>query len=481
MTVASLLRPELVAAAAVVVVAAVLVGLRDWRWSVYGLLVYLPFSGIAVLAAYPGREERIAAVLAKDFVFVIPAYLGFLVYFLKRRRRFWFRGAPLVLFALLALLVLVQGFNPELPNRLVGLIGIKIWLFYLPLLCLGYHLVDSRRQLFRVLGLMTAVAVVPAVIGVVEVILYYTGNAQTVYDVYGGAAAAATQNFATFVLPGGCTLRRVPSTFSFFYQYFLFCASMVVISYGWWRGSRAAGKQHWIGGVLFLLLMFAAMLSGVRTALILIPVMVVAMLVLSRNAANRVSWVTVGIGAAVFVIAFGGLGSTTCGVTQHIKDAAVGEFPDVIKGGVTESAQSPWYGLGAGADSQAARYAFPGEKLETRVPYQESWYVKTYLELGIVGLAIVVALLAVVFVRGLAAHRRVRDSRLKVVSAGIVALMGLTLLYNAKAQYFDVDPINVYFWLLTGILMKLPLLGRTDLLPVEREPEREAAPAPSPA
>src|SRR5204863_6053797 len=126
---AFVLQPEFVVPAAIVLLGALLVGLYDWRWSVYGLLCYLPFSGIAILAAYPGRADRAAAILAKDFLFVIPAYLGFLLYFARRRQKFWFRGAPLVIFGLLALVVLAQAVNPRLPNHLVGLIGIKIWLF----------------------------------------------------------------------------------------------------------------------------------------------------------------------------------------------------------------------------------------------------------------------------------------------------------------------------------------------------------------
>ena len=117
-----------------------------WRWPIYALLVYLPVSGVAVLAAYPGRAERAVAILAKDFIFVIPAYLLFLGYFLRRRERLWFKGAPLVLIGLLALIVVIQAFNPDLPNHLVGLIGIKVWLFYIPLFFLGYWLVAEPRE-----------------------------------------------------------------------------------------------------------------------------------------------------------------------------------------------------------------------------------------------------------------------------------------------------------------------------------------------
>lgn len=466
------IRPELIAAGAVVLLAALLVGLRNWRWSLYGLLCYLPVSGIAILAAYPGRTDRAVAILAKDFVFVVPAYVGFLVYFWRRRRPFWFKGAPLVLLGLLALIVVVQGFNPELKNHLVGLIGIKLWLFYVPLFFLGYYLVETRGQLFRVLGGMTLLAIVPAVIGLTEVGLYYTGHAQTVWDAYGGSVDAATQNRTTFILSHGCTLRRVPSTFSFFYQYYLFAAAMVVIAFAWWRGSRPAGRQLRVGGVLFLLILLAAMFSGVRLAFVVIPLMVAAMIVLGLRSANRLPWAVVGIGVACFAIA-AGTGAGVCGIGQHLAETTNTEKDVVVTHSVSEAVHKTWLGLGAGSDSTGARYAFPNNKLETvSGPVQEAWYVKTYLELGVFGLAIVLALLLTILVRAFRIHQRLRDPRLKMVSAGILAFMGFVLVYNAKAQYFDLDPTNVYFWLFAGILMGLPRLDRAA---PEAKPERVPA------
>jgi hypothetical protein len=438
-----------------------------WRWPVYGLLVYLPVSGVAVLAAYPGRVDRAVAILAKDFVFVIPAYVLFFGWFLLRRRAFWFRGAPLVLFGLLALVVVVQAFNPDLPNHLVGLIGIKVWLFYIPLFFLGYHLVQNRDQLFRVLGLMSLVALVPAVIGLVEVVLYYTGHAQTVYDAYGASSAPATQNYIMFVLSHGCTLRRVPSTFSFFYQYYLFGAAMVAVSFAWWRGSRPAGKQLWAAGVVFLVIFTAAMFSGVRLAFIVIPLLVAAIILLAIRSANRLPWVGLAAGVACFAIV-GGTAAGVCGLAAHISETTSQEANEVGPKSVSEAVHKTWLGLGAGSDSTAARYAFPNVKLQTSVgSVQESWYVKTYLELGVFGLAIVLALLGTLMVRAARVHIRLRDPRLKIASAAILALMGWVLLYSLKAQYFDLDPINVYFWLFAGMLMGLPRLER-------REAESEA-------
>jgi O-Antigen ligase len=451
---------------------------RRWRWPLYALLVYLPVSGVAILAAYPGRTDRAIAILAKDFVFVIPAYLLFLGYCLLHRKRPWFKGAPLVLIGLLALIVVIQAFNPDLPNHLVGLIGIKVWLFYIPLFFLGYHLVRNREHLFRVLGLMSLLAIVPAVIGLSEVTLYYTGHAQTVYDVYGESAASATQNFTTFVLSGGCTIRRVPSTFSFFYQYYLFGAAMVAVSFAWWRGARPAGKQLWAAGLVFLLIFLAAMFSGARLAFIVIPLLVAAIIVLAVRSRNRLPWAAVA--AAVVCLALvGGTAAGICGLAAHLGEATSMETRDVGVRSVREAVHKTWLGLGTGSDSTAARYAFPNVELQTSVgAVQESWYVKAYLELGVFGLAIAVALLGTIVYRAARVHFRLRDPRLKMVSAAVLALMGWVLIYCFKAQYFDLDPINVYFWLFAGILMSLPRLERQKVASEPAEPEAEQLPAP---
>jgi threonine/homoserine efflux transporter RhtA len=155
------------------------------------------------------------------------------------------------------------------------------------------------------------------------------------------------------------------------------------------------------------------------------------------------------------------------------------ETRDVGVRSVREAVHKTWLGLGTGSDSTAARYAFPNVQLQTSVgAVQESWYVKAYLELGVFGLAIAVALLGTIVYRAARVHFRLRDPRLKMVSAAVLALMGWVLIYCFKAQYFDLDPINVYFWLFAGILMSLPRLERQKVAPEPAESEAERLPAP---
>jgi hypothetical protein len=92
--------------------------------------------------------------------------------------------------------------------------------------------------------------------------------------------------------------------------------------------------------------------------------------------------------------------------------------------------------------------------------WQESWWVKAVLELGVIGLFLAIVLYGGIAVRAVSGHIRLRDPGFRAVSAGITALLIWTLLYNFKAQYIDFDPLNVYYWFLAGVLMKIFVLDR---------------------
>jgi len=441
-------------------------GLRDWRRSVLGLLVFLPYSGVLIIASYPATGP---ATLVKDFLFVIPAYLGFAGASLVRRSDEPMVGFPLGVFLLFAGLVVLQLLNPSLPNLVVGLIGTKVWLMYIPMAPLGYHLVRTKADLGRVLFLMCAAAVVPLSIGVVEGIIINTPHADIVYGWYGGAAAAVTQDFANVGGAAGATINRVPSTFSFVAQYYLFTISMIAVVYAYWRGflsysQRTAG----IGALLFLLVVFAAVLSGARGAIVAAPAMIFVMLMFDGVSIRLMLWVPA---VAVAALSFAALvfGTSLTQLLGDVWDHGLAELALNTVQGFHQALTQTLVGLGPGVDTVAARYGLP-----TFGPYaliggylKESWWVKLVLELGLAGLAVGVAMLGTIFARAITLHRRLRDPQLRSVSAAIVTLMAFVLVSNFKASYLDLDPTNVYFWLLVGVLLKLPALDAAYRRPAD--------------
>ena len=120
-------------------------------------------------------------------------------------------------------------------------------------------------------------------------------------------------------------------------------------------------------------------------------------------------------------------------------------------------------GLGTGIDTAASRYAFEEDTgfLGVEGKWHESWWVKTYLELGIVGTVLVALLFWKILAGGFRSHFRLRDAGLRVASGAMLAFLLWIVIYGLKGQYADLDPLNVYFWLFAGFLARIPTLDES--------------------
>lgn len=441
--------------------------IRNWRTAVYGLLVYLPVSGIPTILTYPDNGN---AVLLKDFLFVVPAYVGFLAWATARRQRLLFAGAPVVLMALFSLLVFAQSLNPSLPNKLVGAIGLKVWLLYVPLYFLGYHLLRDREELGRVLKVMSLTALLPLGIGILESILVNGGQGALVYRFYGDAAAATTQDFNQFNLSGGGSIRRVSSTFSFVTQYYTYAATIVAVSYAWWRGFLVGTPRANLGRAVWMTSIVAAFLSGARGAILFVPLLVLLTAIFEGKAA-RLAPLRVLAPIGLLFTALSVFKTPVSSLIGHVLTTTRIEWGDVVVNGFRDAFRTTLTGLGAGVDTGASRHAFGTDAAFTGVGgrWYEGWWVKAILELGLPGLLLLGALTLAIVHRGRVAHRQLRDPRLRAVSAALLAFLLWNLLYSFKGAYIDIDPINVYFWLFAGMLARLPAL--------DARPEPDVEPA----
>src|SRR6185312_264937 len=139
---------------------------------------------------------------------ILPAYIGFACH-PKNWRSQKMHLPKLILWCLgaLTLLVLGEAFNPSVLNWGVALIGIKVWLFYLPLLILGYFWITSSENLLSLFRLMIILSWIPTTIGFVQFIgSHWLGYEACMKFFYGDAAKEATQLFAFFQLGGGTML-----------------------------------------------------------------------------------------------------------------------------------------------------------------------------------------------------------------------------------------------------------------------------------
>lgn len=461
--------PEFFAAAAFIMMALLyLVIVSRWRLGIYALLGYLPVAGLPTILLYPAPP---VVALLKDLLFVVPAYLGFIAWYIQRRcqARLAFAGAPIGCAVTLSALLLFHLFNPRLPNVLVGLIGLKIWLFYLPLLLLGYHFAESSARMFKLANVVLLTGMGPVLIGIAEAILIYSGHGEVVYDMYGPTASAVTQNFARFsAAGGGLGLVRIPSTFTFVLQYFGFLLCMLAISHAMWRRSELGGRARLRYLLTTALVVVAAFFSGARAAFVLIPGYFVLVALLDGK--WRQVWRSVLVIMVLTLVGLAGLaavmGSSTSKLTSFVGEVTTSYLSLGDSGLIQEFRNAlnvTWIGVGTGMGSGASRFAFDASSLNAagfseETVRIESFYGKAIVELGIPGLIAVLALLGRMLSDGFAVTRQLRDPALRSFSVSLLSFLVLTAIYSTKASVLDYDPINVCFWLFAGMLVKLPAL-----------------------
>src|ERR1700730_17851166 len=117
---------------ALVVVALVVHILNDWRSGVLVFLIWLLFEDLA--RKYLGNSMTVF--FAKDFI-VGVAYTS---YYVARRKRLVdvFKIPFLLPLAIFFWFAVVQVFNTWSPSLLYGLLGLKVYFYYAPLILLGY-------------------------------------------------------------------------------------------------------------------------------------------------------------------------------------------------------------------------------------------------------------------------------------------------------------------------------------------------------
>ena len=429
--------------------------LTRWQHGVYGLLVYLPFAGLVTLALYPWEGPPLLnPVLYKDWLFVLPAYFGFLASVVMRRERFpHLARLPSRLLLALSVLVIAQTANPHVANFLMALIGTKVWLLYIPLYFLTAALLVSRRQLIFLLRLMLVVAIVPCAIGIAEFALGRIYGHQTVLEaVYGTLAPEAQQSFGVYEVGGGLLPRGIPSTFTFVTQFFGYLFSMLVACYAAWR-TDPSPRWRRLGHYMLIFVALNALLTGARTAFIFVPLLLLLAFGLDRGLGGVLRGVALAggmLGGALLLLSMRAIG-----LFEHVADLFVTYAQGTAYELLVQALISAPLGNGTGTNTGPARYALPDPASFSAL---ENYYAKAVYELGVPGFLLILALFGVLIWQGFRIRRRLQDPALRPYAAALVAFFIAVALNSFKGWLIDLDPVNVYFWMFAGVLAKLPHL-----------------------
>lgn len=421
--------------------------INRWQRGIYLLILFMPFAGIPILLAYPSG----LAALTKDFLFVVPIYLGFLLsWIINREQQKQIRIPAIVGVAVLclAIVTLYQALNPKAANWLVSFIGLKVWLFYIPLMFLGSAYIRKKTDLIKLLRLMAVIAWIPCTIGILQWLSCMTfGYQETMQAIYGETALSATQNYALFVIGG--YFYRIPSTFSFVTQYFGYILAMIVPAYAL---SRLDDSSRWrkFAKITLIYMILASFLCGAKAAYVFVPLLLMFTFLLDGRLVGVLR------GAVVLPLIFFlsmSIGGIDTAKLVNMVYSQVGHYgQEQAYGGLAMALEKAPFGVGTGMNTGAGRYAFADPASFITI---ENYYAKAVVELGLIGLFIVVALFLSLIVLGFRKRKYLSDPGLRSCSAVFVAFIITMALNSFKGWQLDLDPINVYFWLFAGFMFKL--------------------------
>ena len=139
--------------------------LRDWRLGFYSFLIWLLFEDL--VRKYLGNN--MAIYFAKD----VLAGLTYIALFvdIRRGRAATFRPPFRLFFYLFLWLGIIQIFNSNSPSIVYGLMGAKIYFFYVPLMFVSYALIRNDEDLRKFLVVNAVLAGVISSLGIAQAVL----------------------------------------------------------------------------------------------------------------------------------------------------------------------------------------------------------------------------------------------------------------------------------------------------------------------
>ena len=374
--------------------AALAAGLHNWRWSLLGLLLYFPFSGVAEQVAPSASSYE---VLAKDFLFVLPCYLGFFVGMISSRnsgsRPRWPPSSLLLPLSLAVFWTLIEVLNPNLPSRLVGLIGLKVWLLYVPFAWIAYSAVAKPETLVRPLKIVLAAGWIPALLGIVQALFLDSGHTDPMTFLYSRGLQLLQPNQGGEPLGGGFYFIRIRSTLPFVTQYYVLMATMFLLSWvllGDGRpGSRGAERRGLFSIFSCILFLLATLLSGENGAVLLIPPLLPLLYLLNGKKMWGIGTMIVVGGVAWALLAAGH--NPYAKLLSTASSTGTRELSESLSREQVYAWSSPWVGVGVGGDTSTAfRY---GGLAGTAYVSTESWLSRLRDELGIPGMVLWLAVM----------------------------------------------------------------------------------------
>ncbi len=443
------------------------------REALFAFIIYVPFGG--TITYYIGNSPILQ--LAKDS-FYFPALVSiWQTCYQKRQPLLIPQTIKTPLYILLGICMLTLLFvngsqqlyppsdglfeeaSKEFPIAM-GILGLKVFLGYLPLISCTYYWIRDRRDFLLVSRLQVVLILICCILGIIQYFLLLTGICHGTRDAVGADLFRASLEARCFF--GGSLVYspsqgviRLPGTFVAPWQWAWFLISSTFFTFAtafsdpliFWRV---------VSLVSTALVFINAVISGQRIALALVPICFVMLLLLTGQIGNLKRFIPIFAGLALIL---GVAMVTNPTVVQERTDSFIARWnASPPYDFIVQQFQENWknvdgiLGSGLGRATNSARALGQTKLVET-------YYPKILYEVGIFGLLGFVALVTTLTVTCYRTYRQIKNRNLRSYAAAMWVFI-LFISYNTYYYPLDVDPVAVYYWFAAGVLLKLPVIDK---------------------
>ncbi len=456
-----------------ILVAVVVHILNDWKSGVLVFLIWLLFEDLA--RKYLGNS--LTVYFAKDFL-VAVAYFSF--YFAKLKGEVDLFKPPFIIpLGIFVAYGFAEIFNPFSPNIMYGLLGLKLYFYYAPLMFLGYAMLKRPSDLDSLLKVSLIVGIVISGLGIAQSVLGvgFLTPEDTQGEIY---------ELSHLVRYSPITHKEVFAPSSVFvsagrFSYYLILLWILAMgAQGYFLLSRKKGAKYGFLGIGVVTV--AVMITGTRTPFVFVIgsafVMTSAFLWGApwkwgqghrMVKAIRRGFLIGGLGLILMVEVFptiiGGNWSffsetlSYNGEGSELMNRTWGYPIQNLMGAIGEG--NFLTGHGIGMSSLGMQYV--SRFLNQPPPSYgvESGYGALIVEMGVFGPILWFAWVSVLLWGGWKIVRKLRETVYFPLAFAIwwYAVVDLILLMYFGIQFYQNFVNNAYLWLLTGVLFRLPKLA----------------------
>src|SRR5579859_5242027 len=450
--------------------------LHNWRNGVYFFLSWLLFEDFA--RKFLGNN--MAIYFAKDFLFLV-VLISFLTA-LRRKEVKTFRPPFLVAILIFIWFGALQIFNPASTHIMYGLMGFKLFFYYVPLIFVGYALLKSEAEVRRFFSVNLILVLVIIALGIVQSILGSSflnptiaaediRELSTIYRVSPISGELAYRPTSVFVSAGR-------------YMNFIMIAWILVLGFSG-----------------YLLLRHK---RGRALAFIALPVTAAGAFLTASRGSFMWGMINAGVTSVAFVWGAPWREGEGLRVIRSLQRVAIGIglgiallfyfYPDALLSRLaiyqetlmpnspkSELANRTWtypvqnflwafnydrwpYGYGIGTTSLGGQYVARFFNVKPPVAGVESGFGTLVVEMGIGGLILWVVMSVAILFSAWKVVKKLKGSPwfpLGFVIFWYVFFLLFPATFGSLAAYEDFL-LNAYFWLLLGMLFRLPTLALSD-------------------